>query len=42
MTGAAFVVFHHAGHGRINLVYHRADGHIGWIDPPAAGSKSGH
>jgi hypothetical protein len=24
----------HAGHGRVNLVYRRADGHIGWIDPP--------
>ncbi len=34
MTGAAVVVFRHAGHGRINLVYRRADGHIGWIDPP--------
>jgi ribosomal subunit interface protein len=35
MTGAPVVVFRHAGHGRINLVYRRADGHIGWIDPPA-------
>jgi putative sigma-54 modulation protein len=34
MTGAAVIVFRHAGHGRINLVYRRADGHIGWIDPP--------
>jgi ribosomal subunit interface protein len=34
MIGAAVVVFRHAGHGRINLVYRRADGHIGWIDPP--------
>jgi len=37
LTGAAFVAFHHAGHGRINLVYRRADGHIGWIDPPSSG-----
>ena len=35
MTGVPVVVFRHAGHGRINLVYRRADGHIGWIDPPA-------
>ena len=42
MTGANLVVFHHAGHGRINLVYRRADGHIGWIDPPANMPKSGH
>jgi ribosome hibernation promoting factor len=34
MTGAQIVVFRHAGHGRLNLVYRRADGHIGWIDPP--------
>ena len=34
MRGAAVVVFRHAGHGRVNLVYRRADGHIGWIDPP--------
>ena len=34
MTGATVVVFRHAGHGRVNLVYRRADGHIGWIDPP--------
>jgi ribosomal subunit interface protein len=36
MTGAPVVVFRHAGHGRVNLVYRRADGNIGWIDPPAA------
>jgi len=27
-------VFRHAGHGRVNLVYRRANGHIGWIDSP--------
>src|ERR1700719_79832 len=34
LTGAVVVVFRHAGHGRVNLVYRRGDGHIGWIDPP--------
>ena len=34
MTGLPVIVFRHAGHGRVNLVYRRADGHIGWIDPP--------
>jgi ribosomal subunit interface protein len=34
MTGVPVVVFRHAGHGRVNLVYRRADGHIGWVDPP--------
>jgi hypothetical protein len=38
MTGGSVVVFRHAGHGRINLVYRRPDGHIGWIDPPALGN----
>lgn len=39
MTGGPVVVFRHAGHGRINLVYRRPDGHIGWIDPPALDSS---
>ena len=41
MTGASVMVFRHASHGRVNLVYRRADGNIGWIDPPAAPS-GGH
>jgi ribosomal subunit interface protein len=39
-TGAPVVVFRHAGHGRVNLVYRRADGHIGWIDPPTLSTDS--
>jgi ribosomal subunit interface protein len=35
LTGAPVLVFVHANHGRVNLVYRRADGHIGWIDPPS-------
>jgi len=35
MTGVAVMVFRHAGHGRVNLVYRRSDGNVGWIDPPA-------
>jgi putative sigma-54 modulation protein len=41
MTGAPVVVFRHAGHGRVNLVYRRGDGHIGWIDPPVV-PTNGH
>jgi ribosomal subunit interface protein len=41
MTGAPVVMFRHAGHGRVNLVYRRADGNVGWIDPPAL-HKDGH
>ena len=35
MQGAPVIVFRHAGHGRVNLIYRRADGHIGWIDLPS-------
>lgn len=28
-----FLVFRNASHGRINIVYRRTDGNIGWIDP---------
>jgi ribosomal subunit interface protein len=42
LTGAGAVVFRHAGHGRVNLVYRRADGHIGWVDPPALSAASAH
>lgn len=42
LTGAGVIVFRHAGHGRINIVYRRPDGHIGWIDPPALQSTDGH
>jgi hypothetical protein len=42
MTGAPVIVFRHAGHGRVNVVYRRADGHIGWIDPPVVEAPGGH
>ncbi|TCT08176.1 ribosome hibernation-promoting factor, HPF/YfiA family [Aquabacter spiritensis] len=35
ITGAPVVVFRHAGHGRMSVVYRRPDGHVGWIDPAA-------
>lgn len=34
LTGAPALAFRHAGHGRVNVVYRRPDGHIGWIDMP--------
>jgi ribosomal subunit interface protein len=34
MTGAPVLVFRNAGNGRMNIVYRRRDGNIGWIDPP--------
>jgi len=35
MTGAPVLLFQHAGSGRVNFVYRRSDGNIGWVDPPA-------
>ena len=33
LSGAPLVVFQHAGSARVNIVYRRADGAIGWLDP---------
>lgn len=38
MTGSPVVVFVHAGTGRVNIVYRRSDGAIGWVDPPVGGA----
>jgi ribosomal subunit interface protein len=42
LTGAPVLVFRHAAHGGVNIVYRRADGHFGWIDPPALSSTDAH
>jgi len=42
MTGAPVVVFRHAAHGGISVVYRRRDGHFGWIDPQSTGSTDAH
>jgi ribosomal subunit interface protein len=36
LSGAPVVVFQHAGSGRVNVVYRRRDGAIGWLDPQAS------
>jgi len=36
LTGAPVLVFRNAGNGRVNIVYRRRDGNIGWIDPPTS------
>ncbi|KQO65468.1 MULTISPECIES: ribosome-associated translation inhibitor RaiA [unclassified Methylobacterium] len=38
LTGAPVIVFVHAGTGRINVVYRRTDGAIGWVDPAETAS----
>ena len=42
MTGAPILVFRHAVHGGINVVYRRPDGHFGWIDPAASSPRDAH
>ena len=42
MTGAAVMVFQHGGSGRINVIYRRADGNVGWVDPPATNEPVRH
>jgi ribosomal subunit interface protein len=42
MTGAPVLVFRHAAHGGISVVYRRADGHFGWIDPRTATATDAH
>lgn len=34
LTGAACLVFQHGSSGRVNIIYRRPDGNVGWIDPP--------
>jgi ribosomal subunit interface protein len=42
MTGAPVLVFRHAAHGGVNIVYRRGDGHFGWIDPPVLSPADAH
>jgi ribosomal subunit interface protein len=35
LTGAPVIVFLHGGSGRVNIIYRRPDGNVGWVDPPA-------
>src|SRR6266403_401772 len=39
LTGAACMVFQHGGSGRVNIIYRRADGNVGWIDPPVVTNR---
>jgi len=42
LAEASVLLFRNRSHGELNLVYRRADGNIGWIDPeldPARGSR---
>jgi ribosomal subunit interface protein len=39
LSGAPCIIFQHGSSGRVNVIYRRSDGNIGWVDPPAL--KSG-
>lgn len=44
LSGAPCLVFQHGSSGRVNIIYRRADGNVGWIDPPGdkvAGTAGG-
>ena len=36
ISTTSFVLFHNSKEGRLNVVYRRPDGNIGWIDPHSA------
>src|SRR5438477_1385341 len=40
LSGAPCLVFQHGVSGRVNIIYRRADGNVGWVDPPAVESRS--
>jgi ribosome hibernation promoting factor len=39
-TGAPVIVFQHGSSGRINVIYRRADGNVGWVDPPVVNAET--
>ena len=43
LSEESFLIFRNAGHGGLNVVYRRNDGHIGWIDAelPIASKSNG-
>ena len=41
LADAPVQMFHNSAHGGLNVVYRRADGNIGWIDPVGASTTDG-
>ncbi len=41
LADAPVLLFRNRSHGELNLVYRRADGNIGWIDPGARPGATG-
>ncbi len=42
LTGAPVMVFQHGSSGRVNVIYRRPDGNVGWVDPPMTNQKVHH
>ena len=42
LTGAPVLVFRHGGSGRVNVIYRRPDGNVGWVDPPVVNPPDRH
>jgi len=36
------IVFQHGSSGRVNIIYRRPDGNVGWVDPPVVNSPNRH
>ncbi|SRR5258708_6077398 len=41
-TGVPVIVFQHGSSGRVNIIYRRPDGNVGWVDPPVVNSPNRH
>jgi ribosome-associated translation inhibitor RaiA len=41
LGGTPALMFRNAGNGGLNMIYRRADGNIGWVDPGARKQKQG-
>ena len=39
LSESPLCVFHNVANGRMNVVYRRSDGNVGWIDPPHSNGK---
>ena len=39
LGSAPALLFRNAGNGGLNMIYRRADGNIGWVDPGARKQK---
>lgn len=42
LTGAPVMVFQHGSSGRVNIIYRRPDGNVGWVDPPVLSEPARH